>query len=247
MKFQDKVLEGRFLKRYKRFFADVELNGQVVIAHVPNTGSLKGAVGADLPCLVTHNADPERKLKYTLQMVKNQKSWVGVNTALPNKLVYEAWQNGLITEWEKFDRAQLETKINHETRLDLALWDSKKNSTEKITPDLLKQAKFHFVEIKNVTMADGNRALFPDAVTERGQKHLLELIKLKEQGHSCEILFVVQRQDCQLFAPADDIDPEYGKLLRLAHKKGVVISAYPCELTQSQIVLKPQSPLEINM
>lgn len=231
MKFEEKVREAKFLKRYKRFFADVHLDGGVVVAHVPNTGSLKTCLFEGADCVVTESSNPERKLKATLQFLKTPSSWVGVNTALPNFLVHEAWQNKSIESWRGFDQAQREYKLSNETRLDLLLSEGDRK---------------HYVEIKNVTLAEGDTALFPDAETTRGQKHLKELMTLKAQGHGAEIVFVVQRQDCTRFAPADHIDPEYGRLLREAHALGVTISVYACDIEpMSGVTLNPK-PLELH-
>lgn len=219
MKFKTAVREGIFLKRYKRFFADIKLGKETVVAHVPNTGSLKSAAEAGAPCLVTESDNPERKLKFTLEAIQLPSgAWVGVNTSWPNLLAKEAFESKVFSHWKKFDELKSEVKLSPETRIDLVLSCS-------------KTKKKHFVEIKNVTMASGEiiskrgTAHFPDAVTERGQKHLRELMKLMDDGHSAEIFFAVQRNDCHQFSPADEIDPEYGKLLRQAQKKGIVITA----------------------
>lgn len=220
MKFSAPVREARFLKRYKRFFADVDLDGEVMVAHVPNTGSLKTCLFEDAPCIVTESTNPARKLKATLHFVKAPTSWVGVDTSLPNLIAYEAWEEK--RQWPQFKAAKREYKISKETRLDFVL--------AKDEQQLADKQNLHHVEIKNVTLADGQTALFPDGVTTRGQKHLRELMELVKQGHTAEILFVVQRQDCTHFSPADEIDPEYGKLLRQAHAEGVVVRALVCEI-----------------
>lgn len=246
MKYESPLIEGIFLKRYKRFFADVQIGKDTVVAHVANTGSLKTCNTPESPCLVSPATNPERKLRYTLEMIKTPTSWVGVNTSLPNSLVYELWQSQKVKHWQPFDQAQLEVKINKQTRLDLALWDSK--SQKNLAKGKLTEIKppLHFIEIKNVSMAENGKALFPDAVTERGQKHILEMIELMEQGFTCEFVFVIQRSDCTSFSPADDIDPEYGKLLRLAQKKGLKISPFACDLTPTGITLQP-TPLKLDL
>ncbi|MFM6929326.1 MAG: DNA/RNA nuclease SfsA [Bdellovibrio sp.] len=233
MQYSGKLLEGTFLKRYKRFFADVELNGQTVVAHVPNTGSMKGVNTPGSICLVSESTNPERKLKFTLEMIKAPSgSWVGVNTATPNTVVKEAVlqtigkgeQTGNFAHWAAFDEAKPEYKISAETRLDFAL--KKKDSQH-----------MHFIEVKNVTLGEDGIAKFPDAVTERGQKHLRELMGLIEQGHTAELVFTVQRHDCEVFTPADDIDPEYGKLLREASQKGLMISPLIVDLSPTAATL----------
>lgn len=223
MIFKEPLREGEFLKRYKRFFADVRLGQATTTAHVPNTGSLKTCLFPGSPCLVTESQNPARKLKATLHFLKTPTGWVGVDTSLPNRLASEAWENGVIGDWAEFKAARLEYKISKETRLDLVLAP---------TPaELEAKTGLHYVEIKNVTYAENGVALFPDAVTERGQKHLKELMALKRQGFGAELLFVVQRQDCDRFAPADAIDPEYGKLLRQARDAGVSLRALTCDFS----------------
>lgn len=233
MKFTHKLQEGVFLKRYKRFFADIEWGGQTIVAHVPNTGSLKSVNVPGQHCLFSEAADPERKLKYTLQMIKSPYgSWVGVNTSIPNVIVKEMLEHqvghnkelGTYSHWADFDEILPEYKINNETRLDFAL---KKKSSDK----------WHFIEVKNVTYEENGVAYFPDAVTERGQKHLRELMALMKKGHSAEIVFTVQRSDCGSFAPADEIDPEYGRLLREAYHQGLRITPVVVELGHDLVEL----------
>jgi len=245
MKLPLPIAEGQLVKRYKRFFADVKLDDEVVTAHVPNTGSLKSCLNENALCRMSYHDNPKRKLKYTLQMIKTPTSWVGVNTSLPNVLVWEAWERKDL--WPKLPFAKREVKISKETRLDMALWqkDYGLGPKKKIDLENFDKYKFHFVEIKNVTFRDGEKALFPDSVTTRGQKHLRELMELKRQGHKSEIFFVVQRTDCQIFSPADDIDPEYGRLLRQAKKEGVTISAYACKMLKDKISLDCNAPLKI--
>ncbi len=236
MKFNQPLIEGVFLKRYKRFFADVEIpvelpgktstEKRVEVAHVANTGSLKSVNNPGSRCLVSPASNPERKLRYSLEAIQAPSgAWVGVNTSLPNQLVREAFEAQRIAHWKMFDGFQGEVKINKETRLDALLTRGEKK---------------HYVEVKNVTLAEGTAALFPDAVTERGQKHLRELMSLVQQGHSAEIFFTVQRSDCLEFRPADQIDADYGKLLREAAKVGVIISAHVIRLTPNEIVLTEQ-------
>lgn len=234
MNFQETVRQAEFLKRYKRFFADVRLNGEVIVAHVPNTGSLKTCLFDGAPCVITESNNPERKLKATLQFIQTPTSWVGVNTNLPNALAQEAWESEQIADWREFKFFQREYKISKESRIDIVMAPSEEHFKQ--------QKSLHFVEIKNVTYAKNKTALFPDAVTTRGQKHLKDLMALKADGFGAELLFVVQRQDCEKFAPADEIDPEYGALLRQARKAGVIIRALTCSIDpQKGISLSSQS------
>ncbi len=219
---QEPLRQAEFVKRYKRFFADVKLDGATIVAHVPNTGSLKTCLFAGSECIVSENQNPERKLKATLHFVKTPLGWAGVNTSLPNLLAEEAWREQRIPRWKGFKFLKREHKISKESRIDLVL--------ARDEAHFASGAALHFVEVKNVTYAENSTARFPDAVSERGQKHLRELMRLKEAGHTAELLFVVQREGCSAFAPADEIDPQYGVLLRQARAAGVRIAALACEI-----------------
>lgn len=230
MDYSSPLIEGQFLKRYKRFFADIEIDGKKVVAHVPNTGSLKGVCDEPRPCRVSPSDNPERKLKFTLEQVKTNTSWVGVNTHKANDLAWEAFQNKIVPHWKPFIDGAREVKISAETRLDFKFVN--------------RAGRAHFVEVKNVTLAEKNTAQFPDAETTRGQKHLTELMNLLNEEVTCEILFVVQRNDCTKFSPAEQIDPLYAELLRQAHKKGVMVTALPAKMTDKKIILTAE-PLTV--
>lgn len=249
MKFSQPLIKGKFLKRYKRFFADVEINGEVVTAHTPNTGSMKSCLFEGSDCYVSFVDDPKRKLKYTLEMLKTPTAWVGVHTGHPNKIVKESFENKTIPHWRKFEFIKSEAKINDKTRIDLALWKKQPGLGEikKWSVDLLNEFNFHFVEVKNVTLAENNIALFPDAVTTRGQKHLEELMQLVEHGHSCEIFFTVQRDDVDTFSPAKEIDPEYARLLKEAKKAGVRVSPYFVDLNNKEIKVNAEKNLKLKL
>jgi sugar fermentation stimulation protein A len=242
MKFPSPLKEGTFLKRYKRFFADFRFENTVYTGLVANTGSMKGCNEPGRPCLFLHHQDKERKFPYSVEMIRTTESWVGVNTARPNQLIWEAWENKVFNHWKKFDRAQKEVKINEHSRIDFVLWKSKDLEIDRLKKYDFKnsKAKMHLVEVKNVSLGENGCALFPDSVTERGQKHLKDLIQAVEYGHSAEIIFVIQRQDCTSFSPADAIDAEYGKLLRQASKRGVRVSPYACKLSSVDIEIIPK-------
>ncbi len=253
MKFKEPLKEGLFLKRYKRFFADIQWEDQVITAHVPNTGSMKGCLAAGAPCRFTTHDDPKRKLKYTLQMIRIGETWIGVNTGLSNQVVWEAFESKSIPHWRKFQWGKREVKINDSSRVDFAFWgrETSHKPHDKIDPSWLKGTDyglFHFVEVKNVTLAgEKGAAQFPDAVTTRGQKHLRDLIILVEAGHSAEILFTIQRLDCNHFCPADEIDPEYGRLLREAKRAGVIISPYLCDLNPQGVTMRGREKLRLKI
>jgi sugar fermentation stimulation protein A len=247
MNWNPALVEGRFIKRYKRFFADVEINGKVEVAHVPNTGSLKGCLIEGAPCLVQPATDPQRKLRFTLQFIKTPTSWVGVNTGNPPQLLAELLAQRSLPHWHLFDAHQWEVALDAQTRLDLVLWSSSKSypAGHKLTKtDVQSDAHpLHFVEIKNVTMADGTCASFPDCETTRGQKHLKELVNLAARGHTAEMVYVIQRSDCDRFAAARELDPEYGRLLDQARERGVRVTPLACEISAQDIALVPK-PLE---
>ncbi len=218
MHFEQPLLKGKMVKRYKRFFADVDLDGTRVTAHCPNTGSLKTCWEEGKAAFLSESKNPDRKLKYTLELTEAPTgALVGVNTSWPNKLVKEAFENKIVSDWSSFERIEMEVKISKETRLDACL----------VKADGSKR----FIEVKNVTLWDQGKALFPDAETTRGQKHLKELMSLKDQGHEAEIVFIVQRGDCRTFSPAVDYDPIYSLLLKQAAEAGVHIRPLKIEIS----------------
>ena len=243
MKFKEKVVLAEFLARHNRFVGTAEYDGHKVSVHIPNTGSLKGVLNPPQPCRIRHFEGTHRKLSWSLEMLKTEAAWVGVNTHLPNHLIREAWERKQL--WSDFPCSRGEVSVSPSTRIDRVFW--KDTAINKITKDSLHNHSLHFVEIKNVSMKAGKTACFPDAVTLRGQKHLDDLMGLMERGHTCEMVYVVQREDCEAFAPADDIDRVYGKKLRAAFKKGLKISAYPCLLKEASIELLTGTPLSVRL
>ena len=229
MRFKTPLIEGVLMKRYKRFLADVKLStGEIVLAHVPNSGSMKGVSDPGSPCRISKSENLDRKIPFTLEMVcTNKGQWVGVNTSLTNFLVQEAFEMKKIDDWGDLDTLQREIKINSQSRLDFLLSSNQRKL---------------YVEVKNVSMAEPPFAVFPDAVTERGQKHLKDLALLAKKGNHAEIFFVVQREDCHVFRPCDEIDPIYGNLLRKVSKT-VEARCWSCKITPSSIEL--DRPLEI--
>ena len=233
MKWPQPLVQGIFLKRYKRFFADVQIAdmSEPQVVHVANTGSLKSVLSAGRPCLLSPATNPERKLRWSLEAIQAEdNTWIGINTAWPNKLGLEIFNLKLLKHWQNFTDIQSEVKINSQTRLDLCLT----SNTRK-----------HYVEIKNVTLKVGKKLCFPDAVTERGQKHLQELMELIEQGHGAEILFIAQRTDGDIFSAAAEIDPEYANLLLKAKKSGVLITALSFRLQQTGIEFHRQLQVDL--
>lgn len=207
------LIPGRLIKRYKRFLADVALeDGSLVTAHCPNSGSMLGCNLPGSPVMLSLSPNPNRKLAYTWELVQVDGFWVGLNTMLPNRLAEEAILDGTIVELQGYQNLRREVPYGSErSRIDILLEGDQGRC---------------FVEVKNVTLVERGLALFPDAVTERGQKHLRELMEVVRNGGRGVILFTVQRGDGAAVAPADGIDPVYGRLLREVVKKGVEALAY---------------------
>lgn len=204
------LIDGKLLKRYKRFLADVSLStGEKVTVHCPNSGSMRGCCHPGSPVWLSISDNPKRKHPYTWELIKVPESMIGINTQVPNKLVKQVIENGFIAELEGYQKVRAEVKTSAHTRLDLMLEDTRKNTC--------------YVEIKNCTLVEEGTAMFPDAVTVRGQKHLEELEFLVSKGCRAVIFFLIQRMDAKKFQPADDIDEEYGKKLRKAVRNGVEI------------------------
>ena len=243
MKFKSKLLHGLLLSRYKRFFADVEYQGEKITIHVPNTGSLKGVIEKDKKqkCLFSLHGDESKKLKGTLEAVQTLNgTWVGVNTSNPNRIVREAIDNSLargksfFKHWRDYKFYQWEYKISKETRLDGVFCKKESDLADENLPK-------HFIEIKNTTLTEevSGRivAMFPDAVTERGQKHLLELMKLMEQGHKAELIFTIQRDDAVAFSAAEDIDPDYARLFKKAVRQGLIVTPVVVSIDEHEVKL----------
>ena len=231
MNFENKLIPGRFIKRYKRFFVDVKIKDKTITAHCPNTGSMYGLLKKGNKVWVTKSDNPNRKLKYTLQIIEDKKSKVGVNTHLTNKIVHHALENNLIREFDKKIQVKPETKFGTNTRFDF----------------LITQKKFKaFIEVKNVTLSRiKNLAEFPDAITSRGLKHINELLKASNMGYKIFILYLIQRNDCKLFKIAEDVDPEYSNSLVKAVKKKLNILCYDCKFSSKGIKLNQKVKFKI--
>ena len=231
MNFENKLILGQLIKRYKRFFVDVKINSKIITAHCPNTGSMYGLLKKNNKVWLTESNNPNRKLKYTLQIIKEKNSKVGVNTHLTNKIVYHALENNLIDEFNKKIKIKPESKFGTNTRFDFLIT---KNNTKT------------FIEVKNVTLSRTKGvAEFPDAVTARGLKHIKELIKAAKKGYKIYILYLIQRDDCKFFKIAEDIDPEYSKLLSKAVKKKLNVLCYDCKFSPKGIKLNHKVKFKI--
>lgn len=203
----ENTVKGKLLKRYKRFFSDVLLDtGEIIIAHTPNTGPMTSCWEKNMSCILTQNNDPKRKLKYTLELTHNNKSFIIVNTHLPNKLIKEALDKNQIERFKSFTKITPEFKIG-KSRFDFLLE---------------KEGEKYLLEIKNVSTIDQNKcAIFPDTRSERALKHIKELTELKSKGYNCGVLFLIGREDCDSFRPAGEIMPDYLAACQVAYSKGV--------------------------
>ena len=231
MDFENKLIPGLFIKRYKRFFVDIKINSQVITAHCPNTGSMYGLLKRGNKVWVSKSNNPNRKLKYTLEIIEDQKAKVGVNTHSTNKIVHHALKNNLIKELKNSIEIKPETKFGKNTRFDFLI----------INKDFKA-----FVEVKNVTLSrNKKKAEFPDAVTSRGLKHINELISANKKGYKIFILYLVQREDCNSFSIAKDIDANYEKALVKAVKNNLNILCYDCKFSSKGIKLNKKIKINI--
>ena len=231
MNFETILISGEFIKRYKRFFVDVKVNGKTITAHCPNTGSMLGLLKKGNKVWLTKSNNPKRKLKYTLQIIEDDGNKVGINTHLTNKIVLNALKENHFKELDKNMEIQSEVKFGENTRFDFLI--TKKNYKA-------------FIEVKNVTLYRSNGiAEFPDAITTRGAKHINELIKASKKGFKIFLAYIVQREDCKKFIIASDLDPEYSKLLSKAVNKKLKLLCYDCKFSSKGIKLNKQIKIKI--
>ncbi len=231
MNFEDKLISGLFIKRYKRFFVDIKLGNKIVTAHCPNTGSMFGLLQKNNKVWLTKSDNPKRKLKYTLQIIEDQSSKVGINTHITNKIALEALDNSIIKNFKNSETIKTEVNFGSNTRFDFLIIEGKKKS---------------FIEVKNVTLSRKKGvAEFPDSVTSRGFKHIEELLKASQKGYEIYLLYVIQRDDCNKFELAKDIDPKYCELLIKAVKKNLNILCYDCKFSTKGIKLNRKISFKI--
>lgn len=218
------LLTGRLVSRYKRFFADIELdNGEIVTAHCANTGSMTGVCKIGSPVLVSYHSNPNRKLAYSWEAIYLDEQWIGINTSLPNRVIGHMLDRHLLPELETYTEVKSEVVYgNEKSRIDFLLTDS---STKKRI----------YVEVKNTTWCIGNLALFPDTVTTRGQKHLRELMSVITENTASALIFFINRGDCDRFTAGAQADPEYDRLLKEAIAKGVKVLACRFKIEPTKI------------
>ncbi len=232
MRFPTRLHRGRLQRRYKRFLADVELEetGELVQAHCPNPGSMSGCDRPGSLVLLSHHPESKRKLLYSWEMVRVGRRWVGINTALTNRIVEHGLRNDRIPELSGFDEIRREVPYGERSRVDFVLRDAEGDC---------------YVEVKNVTLADRGVARFPDSVTARGAKHLRELLLLARQGTRAVMLFLVNRGDCDRVEVAEEIDPTYAQELLKAVEGGVEVLAYDARVTARSITVAKRLPFRL--
>ena len=223
MNFKKTLISGVLVKRYKRFLTDVNIDNKIVTAHCPNTGSMMGLLQKGNRVWLSKSDNPNRKLKYTLQIIEDKKSKVGINTHLTNRIVFDALKSGNIKIFKNLDSIKPEIKFGENTRFDFLV---------------TKKRKKFFIEVKNVTLSrEKGIAEFPDAVTTRGLKHIRKLLEASKKGYQIFIIYVIQRDDCNKFKLAKDIDPQYCELLKKAAKKKLKILCFDCKFITKGIKL----------
>ena len=226
MKFINSLIKGKLIKRYKRFFADVEVNNKVVTAHCPNTGSMLGLLNKGNDVWISKADDPKRKLKYTLEMIKSNQKIIGVNTHRANRIVEHGLKNKLFKEFRSIKNIKPEFKYSDDTRFDF-LCDK------------------NLIEVKNVTLfRKKDVAEFPDAITSRGSKHLKKLTESINLGYKPYVLFLVQIQNISKFKIAKDIDSDYYNNFTEAKKNGLKFIAYRCKLNSKEIIVEKKIQIE---
>ena len=231
MIFENKLISGLLIKRYKRFFVDIEVNNQIITAHCPNTGSMHGLLNKGNKVWISKSNNPNRKLKYTLEIIQDDNSKVGVNTHSSNKIVHHALKNNLIREFDNILEIKPEIKFGSNTRFDFLV---------------LKKKTKAFIEVKNVTLSrKKGLAEFPDSVTARGLKHINELIKASKKNYEIYILYLIQREDCKTFSIAKDIDKDYANALNKAVKSKLNILCYDCKFSSKEIKLNNRMKINI--
>jgi sugar fermentation stimulation protein A len=230
VRFLSPLVRGFLVRRYQRFLAEVRLeNDRLVTAHCPNSGSMQGCNVPGREVMLSPTDNPKRKTRYTWELIHLPSTWVGVNTLSANRLVAEAANDKLIPELGPFDKLLREVQLGH-SRIDFCL---------------IRGGVSLFLEVKNVTLVEDGTALFPDAPTARGRKHLQTLMDAIDQGHRATMFYVVQREDARRFSPAAHIDPAYARALRRAHRAGVNIIVYGVRVSPKEISLDTPLPVVI--
>jgi sugar fermentation stimulation protein A len=229
MRFDTPLIPGKLIKRYKRFLADIELeNGEIITAHCPNSGSMKSCQTPGWRVMLSYHPNPKRKFHYTWEMIHNGTCWIGINTGIPNQIVEEAIKNKTIYSLNGYTEIVREVPYGQSSRIDIFL---------------KKDQEICYIEVKNVTLVEEDQCYyFPDSITERGKKHLYELMDMVKHGHRAVMFYVIQRSDGTIFKPAAHIDRTYTESLREVYNNGVEILVFQADVNPTSIVLKEELP-----
>jgi len=220
---------GTLIKRYKRFLADIALaDGTELTVHCPNSGSMRGCSTPGDPVIISKSDNAKRKYAWTLEMVQENGVWIGINTGLTNRIVREALENGTIDDFGPIESVQPEVKVSDRSRLDFLA----QTASGPV-----------YIVVKNCSLVEGNEAMFPDAVTVRGTKHLRELEQLCSDKVRAAVLFCVQRSDGTCFRPAHEIDPVYAQTLHEVQKNGVQVLAYRATVKPKSVTITSKLPI----
>ncbi len=234
MDFENELIAGVLIKRYKRFFADVKVKDKIITTHCPNPGSMFNLLNKGNLVWITESSNKNRKLKYTLQIIQVNNTKFCINTLITNKIIFESLEKKLIKQLKQFNLIKPEKKFGVDTRFDFLLTNTKKNIKA-------------FLEVKSVTLSrKNNHAEFPDAITTRGKKHLKNLAIANSQGYNSYLLFLVQMENCESFSIASDIDPEYFKVFKETTKNNIKVLCYDCKFSTKGIKLNKEIKFKIN-
>ena len=234
MDFENKLIPGVLIKRYKRFFADIKLGNKIITAHCPNPGSMFKLLEKGNRVWITESNNKNRKLKYTLQIIEVGNTKFCINTHITNKIVHESLEEKLVENLNEYNFIRPEKKFGTNTRFDFLLNDTKND-------------KKAFLEVKSVTLSrKKGHAEFPDSVTSRGKKHLENLILANKQGYESYLMFLIQIENCKSFGIASDIDPEYSRVFKDALKKNIKVLCYDCKFSNKGIKINKKIDILLN-
>lgn len=240
MKVDKKVREAKFVKRPNRFQGYVDIDGTEEMVHVPNTGRCREILKEGVTVLLRSEDNPNRKTRYSLIAAYKGERLINIDSQAPNKITEEALKNGVIEDLKEYKDIRREKTFGN-SRFDFKLGIANQDENELI----LAPENEYYLEVKGVTLEDNRETRFPDAPTERGTKHLLELIEVKKSGRGAGVLFVIQMDDVDYFRPNDEMDPEFGRALRLAKESGVDVFAYCCKVQNQEITLYKRIPVRL--
>ena len=234
MDFENELIPGVLIKRYKRFFADIKLENKIITAHCPNPGSMFKLLEKGNRVWITESNNKNRKLKYTLQIIEVGNTKFCINTHITNKIVHESLEEKLVENLNGYNFIRPEKKFGTNTRFDFLLNDTKND-------------KKAFLEVKSVTLSrKKGHAEFPDSVTSRGKKHLENLMLANKQGYESYLMFLIQIENCKSFGIASDIDPEYSKIFKDALKKNIKVLCYDCKFSNKGIKINNKIKILLN-